>query len=147
MEPKLSDPNSLVRMNELQVETARRMVASAGGAAWTELHLRMFAIGPQAQSVLWLTGPDGDRKGIRDTADADEPLNDLRDLMGRGPSGAWFTADAVLGRDGEITFEFDYQTEPAWDVPPEPEEYLRDIAAYPRPADQIPNWHPAHEAR
>ena len=94
-------------MNELRFETARRMMASAGGADWTELHLRMFAIGPQAQSVLWLSGPDGDRKGIRDTADADEPLNDLRDLMGKGPGGAWFTADAVLRPDGEINFEFD----------------------------------------
>jgi hypothetical protein len=138
--------SSVLDLNALQVDIAKRMAASAGTGEWSEVRITMFAIGPRAQASLVRVTPTGDEESIGDSGMASVALKKMRHAMGKGPSGAWFTATATLTRTGEITFTYDYQTEPEWDIPPEPEDYLRDIAAYPRPADQIPEWHPAHDA-
>ncbi|WP_137726538.1 hypothetical protein [Prescottella subtropica] len=72
----------------------------------------------------------------------------LRNLMAeQGGRGAWFSATARVTTDGRYSFDFDYDTEPNWRIPPADETYIADLKKFPRPADQIPTWHPGHPSR
>jgi hypothetical protein len=55
---------------------------------------------------------------------------------------AWYTAVFTLTPDGNFKFDFDYDHLPAFDVMPEPAEWLDEFKTYPRPELQalLKDW-------
>ncbi|WP_083953756.1 immunity protein YezG family protein [Thauera butanivorans] len=55
---------------------------------------------------------------------------------------AWYTATFTLTPDGKFKFDFDYDHLPAFDIMPDPEDWLDEFKHYPRPElqAQIQDW-------
>ncbi|MDH6284672.1 hypothetical protein [Prescottella agglutinans] len=72
----------------------------------------------------------------------------LRNTMAeRCSRGAWFSASVRVTTDGRYTFDFDYDNQPNWHIPPCDETYITDHEKFPRPDDHIPEWHPSNPSR
>jgi hypothetical protein len=55
---------------------------------------------------------------------------------------AWYTAVFTLTPDGKFKFDFDYDRLPAFDIMPDPQDWLDEFKHYPRPElqAQIRDW-------
>ena len=55
---------------------------------------------------------------------------------------AWYTATFTLTSDGKFKFDFDYDHLPAFEVIPDPEDWLDEFSKYPRPELQahVQDW-------
>ncbi|MEU5691213.1 TNT domain-containing protein [Actinosynnema sp. NPDC020468] len=67
-------------------------------------------------------------------------LLQLRDGMATSTRGAWYSMKLHLVHPDTYSVEFNRDREPDWTSPPEPRHRDEELAAYPRPADQTPEW-------
>ncbi len=67
-------------------------------------------------------------------------LDELRRVMYRHGTGAWFTARLEVERAGRFSVEFDYDGEPDFTPPLTPDAYALDLDRFPRTAEHIPGW-------
>ncbi len=54
--------------------------------------------------------------------------------------GTWFTARCTITADGRMSFDFDYDNEPEWDIDVYPDAYAEDQEKYPRDEEHQPDW-------
>jgi nicrotizing toxin Mtb-like protein len=73
-------------------------------------------------------------------APAAQALVELRRSMYDPARGAWFSVRYMLNAPGEFRIFYNYDHDPRWDPPAEPAVFQRDLAAYPRPAEKVPDW-------
>jgi len=67
-------------------------------------------------------------------------LAELRRLMYTPERGAWFSARYLMNPPTEFRAYYNYEHDPLWNPPVPPEVFQRDLAAWPRPVDQVPGW-------
>ena len=67
-------------------------------------------------------------------------LVELRDEMYEPERGAWLSARFVLNREGEPEVSFNYDDDPQWTPQLHPAAFARDLEAYPRPEERVPQW-------
>ncbi len=67
--------------------------------------------------------------------DVDLPFSGLRTEKAKlhDNGHAWYTAVFTLTPDGKFKFDFDYDHLPAFDIMPDPEDWLDEFKHYPRP--------------
>lgn len=73
----------------------------------------------------------------------DEAFGLLRTEMAKRNNGrAWYTAVFKMTPDGKFRFKFDYDHLPAFDIMPEPHNWLDEFKKHPRPElqAQIQDW-------
>ncbi|GAA2659236.1 MULTISPECIES: hypothetical protein [Actinosynnema] len=69
--------------------------------------------------------------------------NDLvraRRLMYEPGRGTWLSARLTVFPDGEHRVEFNFDEEPGWKPPLHPVAYARDLEAFPRDDEHVPDW-------
>ncbi|WP_440902697.1 hypothetical protein [Actinosynnema sp.] len=69
--------------------------------------------------------------------------NDLvraRRLMYEPGRGTWLSAKLTVFPDGGHRVEFNFDDEPAWRPPLHPVAYARDLEAFPRDDEHVPDW-------
>jgi hypothetical protein len=130
-------------VGDLQDEIATSRYRSAPYADWAELVTEYYSVGSHAETVAYWISRDGGITRIEPDADR---FHDLREAMATPERGAWFSAKLVVEPGGRHRFTFNYDDEPPWEVPPSPHAYLDDLAAHPRPAGDVPAWHPGGDA-
>ncbi|GLZ29449.1 hypothetical protein Lesp02_16390 [Lentzea sp. NBRC 105346] len=64
----------------------------------------------------------------------------LRDEMYEPARGAWLSARFVVNREGEPEVSFNYDDDPQWSPQLQPGQFVRDLEAYPRAEDRVPQW-------
>ncbi|MGI4895826.1 MAG: hypothetical protein ACRYF3_12010 [Janthinobacterium lividum] len=72
--------------------------------------------------------------------DLDEAFWELRQALYQEGRGAWYSAKAVVTRDGGIIIDLDYDNEPQWHRPVVPLTYVRDLEMFPRDLEHQPEW-------
>jgi len=79
-----------------------------------------------------------------DTRYAMDAFGTLReDMAARNENGhAWYTAVVTLTPDGKFKFDFDYDSLPAFDIVPDPDDFKEEFQKYPRPElqAQVQDW-------
>ena len=83
---------------------------------------------------------DGNKKGLDVEDDVFFALDQLHDLFAQPGTGAWFTATASLDREGRISFDFDYDSEPQFVPPISVGHYLEEWEQFPRDEARTPAW-------
>jgi hypothetical protein len=64
----------------------------------------------------------------------------LRRVMYVPGAGTWFTMELEITPDGRTATRFDYDTEPAWALPPDDATYVEDLEKFPRDEEHVPEW-------
>lgn len=106
---------------------------------WRRIVLSMWATVAVTQTEFAVTMADGSRPDISPRS-PDTELAELRSAMYVPDRGTWFSArfELNVGREPEARFNFD--DDPQWfpDVPSW--VFSRDLAAFPRADEHIPDW-------
>jgi hypothetical protein len=128
----------VARRNELELEIAR-LVADAPAPGWNSLKLVMKCVGKVQGGLIFM-----DRKGTEEREfpprSSYRRFRELKDIMFREGHGTWFSMTVELEHDGHMSATYNYDEEPAWDVPIGDGEYAVDLERYPRSPEHIPAW-------
>lgn len=134
---------------ELETAVARAVYEDAntfpGPGGWTTSEATYVELGDVSSVEFWRTERDGSRTWVDDTSSW-EAFRELRAAMA-GPHGAWLSATLTLHADGQYAFSYNYDERPRWadGMEVEPEGFLADQQRFPRPWEEIPDWHPVKE--
>lgn len=128
----------------LQATIALETFSAVPQGDWVQVVVNFLSAGRIAESRCRLVRSDGAAASIKTPAKTVYAYADLREAMATGKHGAWFSSSMTVDRQGRFEFAFDYLNEPGWGVQPTDEALLEDLAAHPRPASEIPAWHPAY---
>jgi sugar lactone lactonase YvrE len=127
---------------QLEHEIADLVRRSPGD--WNEIHIHVCA---NVRTMGTTTGADVrlHKRPQRVTPQ----LEVLRETMADPQRGAWLMADITVPRRGSATFTYDWMSKPDWpglggDF--DERAYLDDLAAFPRAAENIPEWYPDPDA-
>ncbi|WP_460770072.1 hypothetical protein [Mariniluteicoccus flavus] len=71
---------------------------------------------------------------------AERAAERLRHLMYTPGVGTWFTMEVLVRREGTADTRFDYDSQPAFHVPPSDLAYVEDARVFPRDAAHTPDW-------
>lgn len=137
-------------------ERVRDIADSARRSApedWQKIVLHAEALANSVEVGFIVTLTDGTlTKKVRSEDDLGLQIAELRSEMHDAARGTWFLADFTI-EGTEVTADFDYDTcpfgglvdddDPDIEADADPELVLKDHQMYPRPADQLPHWHPA----
>ncbi|MFD7841560.1 hypothetical protein ACFYTS_23695 [Nocardia sp. NPDC004151] len=85
-------------------------------------------------------GPDGLSVGEMRQLAITEKLQELRDEMCDADTGAWLSARFIVNRGRQREIIFNYDENPNWLPELHPLMWLRDLEAYPRAEQHVPQW-------
>ncbi len=117
-------------------------------AAWlteqegTLVEIKISALAPVEEELVWLTLPDGTKKSVELPSKISFAAGDLRRAQADPERGAWNTARIWMdATDKTLHTHTDWMTEPTWrTTPPSDLEYLNELQIFPRTAEHIPDW-------
>lgn len=67
-------------------------------------------------------------------------LIELRKEMYQPGRGTWFSMRLVIDPPDAYVVDFNFDLDPGWDPPVPPMVYQRDLQAFPRTDEHIPDW-------
>ncbi|TCC24475.1 immunity protein YezG family protein [Kribbella sindirgiensis] len=70
----------------------------------------------------------------------EDHFEELRREMYQPGKGTWLTAKVTVTATGHFATDFDYDHEPEWSIPVDEGIYATDLAAFPRDAENTPDW-------
>lgn len=73
-------------------------------------------------------------------AEITDQLQELREEMYEQDRGTWLSARFVLHREAEPEVTFNFDTDPNWSPQLHPMMFVRDLEAFPRTEENIPEW-------
>ncbi|MFD4635949.1 hypothetical protein ACFWN2_01470 [Lentzea sp. NPDC058436] len=73
-------------------------------------------------------------------AELTDQLQELREEMYEEDRGTWFSARFVLRRGGEPEVTFNFDEDPRWSPELHPMMFVRDLEAFPRADEHVPDW-------
>lgn len=130
-------------VDELQGNIAREMISAAGDHPWRSISLDYRKVEGFGEAEGELITETGEVIRLGDLGRLGLFLRQLRGEMATPAHGAWFSVRITAERDGDFDMAFNYDQKPAWDVEPDTDMYIEDQRRYPRPAHELPDWHPA----
>lgn len=83
---------------------------------------------------------DGESKHIGSHYPLVKAMENLRRVMYKPGKGTWYKAVFNIARPGQVTTNYDYNTEPDWSVRPGDATYRADLEKFPREDALIPDW-------
>ncbi|WP_432849023.1 TNT domain-containing protein [Amycolatopsis sp. CA-161197] len=124
----------------------RTLRAVPGG--WTRVAAQFRQVGDYAELEVRAVGDENGPVSV--SLPAPPKLSALfarlRAAMYAPDAGTWFQGTFTLDTEAQFDFDFDSEHEPAWRVPPNdggrpaPESYAVELAQYPRPPKDLPDW-------
>lgn len=133
-------------MQELQDEIVSATLDAVSGADWTTATILYRKVAKYGEAEMIVTAADGSTSQPKLPSDVVFAFSDLRKAMATPNHGTWLSAIVTVRKDDVADFEFNYDQQPNWNVEVAPEIYLEDLDLYPRPADEVPSWHPGRKA-
>ncbi|WP_434445428.1 hypothetical protein [Lentzea sp. E54] len=73
-------------------------------------------------------------------AEVTDQLQELREEMYEEDRGTWLSARFVLHRGAEPEVTFNFDENPRWSPQLHPMMFVRDLEAFPRAAEHVPDW-------
>jgi hypothetical protein len=112
----------------------------AAPAVWVEAGAIWRSVGKYGQGSFFAILEDGEKETINVEHEVLRALDELRNLFAQPGTGAWFTATAGFDREGRITFDFDYDSEPQFTHSISVGHYLEEWEKFPRDEAHTPAW-------
>jgi hypothetical protein len=122
------------------VEGIARLIADSQTSGWKAFTYQIRALAGYQQDEVLVTRPDGTVEQKFPPDDLIDQTEELRTAMYRAGAGTWFSATLSVDRSGSMSADFNYDQEPDWSRPVEPEWYVKDLEKFPRDESAIPNW-------
>jgi len=132
-------------MNRIYSDIAQELYKCLPHGEWIKAEYIFRQIGGYASATGRYEDKTGKVKGISGVADG--VLSDFEKLRLGIPSQhlschAWYTAIITMTPDGKFKFDFDYDSLPAFDVAPDPDDFKVEFQQFPRPElqAQVQDW-------
>jgi hypothetical protein len=123
------------------IDTIARALTAQLPAGWREVSATYRATAPYAELDAEVVGPSGEPAQLDPLPEGLEShFEVLRLQMYQPGKGAWLTARITITPVGHFATDFDYDSEPAWSIPVNPEIYATDLAEFPREDQYVPDW-------
>lgn len=113
---------------------------AAAPPGWATGRIVYKRVGKTAEAEALAFTADGSMLHVSPPREVFGAFKELRAAMARPGKGAWFSATARFAVDGQMTWDFDYDNEPAWGPGTSPLHYLQEQELFPRDAEHIPGW-------
>lgn len=128
--------------NEMRtIDAIARALTANLPPGWQAVTATYLATAPYAELDASATGPSGEQAQLDPLPDGLEDLFEtLRQQMYQPGKGAWLTAGLTITANGHFSTDFDYDDEPAWSIPVDPQIYAEDLAEFPRSDQHTPTW-------
>lgn len=109
---------------------------------WGSAELRMRQVGKAGEFTSVATMEDGSEVRFVMPMAALMALSDMREVMARPGTGAWFTAVIRIGAPSKMDFDFDFDfdNEPERTTPTSVGHYLEEWEKHPRAPEHTPEW-------
>lgn len=135
-------PPYLVQLGDAQTAVVRALFDALPATHWDSCTVEYRSTVSMAESTVHLTYSNGESKVVKSPIAMIMAFKSLRETMATQDRGAWLSATLTAAPDGKCAFDYNYDVRPDWTVQPADETYIADLEAFPRPADQIPDWYP-----
>jgi hypothetical protein len=134
--------------NEMRtIDAIARALTADLPAGWQAVTATYLATAPYAELDASATGPSGEQAQLDPIPESLEDLFEtLRRQMYQAGKGAWLTARITITAAGHFSTDFDYDHEPAWSIPVDPQIYADDLVEFPRSDEHTPTWMQARRA-
>lgn len=116
------------------------LLEAGAPAGWNRVTLDVWANVHAYELAASAKNAEGRFAGEVRLADMVERLQDLREQMYREDRGAWLSARFVLHRGAEPEVTFNYDENPRWSPDLHPMMFVRDLEAFPRADEHVPDW-------
>ncbi|HWD04509.1 MAG TPA: TNT domain-containing protein [Amycolatopsis sp.] len=124
----------------------RTLRAVPGG--WTRVAAQFRQVGDYAELEVRAVGDENGPVSVSLPAPPklSALFSQLRAAMYEPDTGTWFQGTFTLDAESQFDFDFDADREPTWRLPPNdggqpaPRSYAVELANYPRPEKQLPEW-------
>jgi hypothetical protein len=134
------------RVAEMQNIIGKSLVSAYSNFDWKVITLFYGKVGQIAEDNSECVDVNRDIQYASIPKLARNALEVLKEASATPDHGTWLSVDVTIVRDtGQFNIKYNYDEKPAWDIEPQPENYLLDLERYPRPADEIPVWYPKPE--
>lgn len=108
---------------------------------WVRGEILFMRVGKTGSFSAAAFPASGERIGLKVTRPMMRAFDDLRAAMTQPGKGAFLTARyALTAANGQIDVDYDYDHEPAFDVPIHPGHYVEELEQNPRAPEIIPEW-------
>ncbi|GGC97119.1 hypothetical protein GCM10011512_25160 [Tersicoccus solisilvae] len=108
--------------------------------AFEKIDMRVSATHAVQTSVITAEDQQGNRQSLQGSDEVDDAVDDLRAAMYRPGSGTWFSAVLTVTAAGKADASYNYDDEPTWPFPVDPQVYATDLEAFPRDDAHLPEW-------
>lgn len=128
-------------MSEIGViDTIARALVADLPAGWREVSAVYRATTSYAELDADVVLPSGKTQVETLPEGLEDHFEELRREMYQPGKGTWLTAKVTVTSTGHFATDFDYDHEPAWSIPVDATIYPADLAAFPRDAENTPDW-------
>ena len=125
--------------SEILSEIVERLVFELP-AGWKRLHVDYAAVGEHVVCVGLLFMVNDAMSTWTLPEDVEEKFARLRSDMARPDRGTWLHAMMRLDYPDVYSIEYDRDALPRFKVPPPAEEISRELEAFPRGEEHVPDW-------
>ena len=125
---------------ELQQTIGQEFFKHVPRDGWAVGKIVYAEVGKTAEGEAAAEDADGHYVGGRPTPAMTRAFRELRRAYAHPEKGTWFTAVCTITPEGKMSFDFDYDNEPAWTTPTYVGHYLEEWEQYPRSPQYTPAW-------
>jgi hypothetical protein len=123
------------------IDTIARALTAQLPDGWREVSATYRATAPYAELDAEMIGSSGQPAQVDPLPEGLEShFETLRLQMYQPGKGAWLTARITITPEGHFSTDFDYENEPAWSIPVNPDIYATDLSEFPREHQYTPDW-------
>ncbi|NCT91016.1 hypothetical protein GXB85_08660 [Cellulomonas sp. APG4] len=132
----MNQPNPV----DLQQTIGREFLSTVPRSGWVTGVVTYRQVGNAFQAEASATDEAGQHVGGSTTMPMIRAFRGLRAALAQPGKGAWFTAVLTLTPEGRMSFDFDYDSEPAWQPSKAVGHYLEEWEEFPRAPEHTPAW-------
>jgi hypothetical protein len=129
------DPQTDTRIAEICT-----LLEAGAPVGWNRVTLDVWANVMAYELASSAKDAEGRFAGEVRLAEMTKRLQDLREQMYEEDRGAWLSARFVLHREAEPEVTFNYDENPRWSPELHPMMFVRDLEAFPRADEYVPEW-------
>lgn len=117
-----------------------RGLASGAPEGWLRIEADVFMLAEVSTASVEVFKEDGNREFFDIPFSVSMAFRELREGMHTPEYGTWFSAQYSLEKPGRFKVDYDYDNEPLFPYPLDPERYANDYVNFPRSVENIPGW-------
>ncbi|WP_139224347.1 hypothetical protein [Cellulomonas marina] len=121
-------------------DAVARSFVEESPAGWVSAELVYLELGKTGEMRAFTTGPDGRTVRVKMPMSTVDAFDSLRAAMFRPGEGAWFTATCRISAERRVSFNFDFDSEPAFSSEISLGHVLEEMQTYPRDDAHTPVW-------